>query len=77
MEISDNWPIITNGYPISEWVPGVPIRDDDEDENVIFDAMEQVAYDVHVYSNENMTNAMKMMKVTVIMTDIISMIRKK
>ena len=48
MEISDNKKIITNGYPIFEWAPGVPILDDDEGENEISNATEQVAYDVHV-----------------------------
>ena len=33
MVISDNQPIMTNGYTIFEWDTGVPIIDGEEDEN--------------------------------------------
>ena len=42
---------MTNGYTIFEWDLWVPILDNDEDENEISYAMEQVAYDVHVDPN--------------------------
>ena len=48
MSRSDNQPIVINCYHIFEWDPVVPIPDNDEDENMISDTMEQVAYDVHV-----------------------------
>ena len=35
VEIHDNQSIRTNGYPISEWAPGVPMPNDDEDKNKI------------------------------------------
>ena len=37
---------MTNGYPIFEWAPGVPILDNYEYENEISNAMEQLSYDM-------------------------------
>ena len=33
MEISDNDPIMTNGYTILKWAPGLPLFHNDEYEN--------------------------------------------
>ena len=48
IERSENQPIMTNGYPILKWDPGVPKLDDDEYENENSNSMGKVAYDVHV-----------------------------
>ena len=48
MERSDYQPIMTNGYYIFEWATGVPIINDDEDEDKISNAMGQVDYYLHV-----------------------------
>jgi len=37
--------VMTNGYPIFEWAPGVPILDADEDEDEVAEAMEGIVYD--------------------------------
>ena len=47
MKRSDNQPIMNNGYPIFKWAPGVPILDNDDDDDILVDALEQVAYGVH------------------------------
>ena len=52
---SDNQPIMTNGYCISEWDPGVPILDNDKYENGISYTMDQVYYDEHVDPDEEYT----------------------
>ena len=43
----DNQLFMNNGYPIFKWAPGVPILDNDEDDDKIVHAIEQVAYGVH------------------------------
>ena len=51
MKTGYNQPIITYVYPIFEWSPEVPIIYNDEDKNEISNAMDQVADDIHVDSN--------------------------
>ena len=72
---SYNHAIMTNGYPIFKWDPGVTILNDDEDENEIADSMERVAYDMHAEpdnkddgDDEDENILAKMTKVTVMMT---------
>ena len=48
MSRSNNQPIMTNCYPIFKWSTGVPLPDNIEDENEMYDAMEKLSYDVHV-----------------------------
>ena len=52
MARDDNQSLMTTGYHILEWDPGVPILDDDKEENEITNAMKKLAYYVHVYPDE-------------------------
>ena len=47
MARTDNQLIITNCYLIFKWAALFTILNDDEDENKIFNVMEQLAYGVH------------------------------